>query len=85
MKTTIICENPNHGTLNFYLNYCGQRYYLFSQRYYASAYSHFKNGVVMRDACNKSKSHRDYAILKIMDKIPKYITYIEKEYGIKVS
>lgn len=85
MKTTICCENTKHNEHTFYLTHNGKRYYLFRQRFYSGVHEFFKSNINIRQALDRSRARRDTAILRTMEKIPKYITYIEHEYGIKVS
>lgn len=62
----------------------GQTYYLFRQDYRKGVQEYFKKGVLMNDALNYSKAHRDFAIERTMEKLPSHIRYIEKEYGVEL-
>lgn len=44
----------------------------------------FGYGVSLAQALDFSKSKKDTAVMKTMDKLPMYIKYIEKEYEIAV-
>lgn len=84
MKATIYCEPTSRGVHSFFLITSESEYFLFSQDYRKGVHEYFNKGVRIEDATDFSKSHRDNAIRKTMTKIPMYIKYIEKEYGIEV-
>lgn len=83
MKTKIICK-PSKGLHTFYLVTEQGRYFLFNQNYRRSVQEYYGQGVPLTLALDHSKCHRDYAVRETMDKLPMYIKYIEKEYGISV-
>ena len=80
--TRVYCRRNEVNTLDFYIADKDCEYYLFSQKAYLGVEKYFKNGVVLDNAINHSKGRSDYMIHKIMSKIPLYIKYVEKEYGI---
>ncbi len=41
-------------------------------------------GVELNKALDHSRGNHDTALIKTMNKLPRYIIYIEKEYGIQV-
>lgn len=82
MKTTIYCKPTAQGIHSFYLITDAREYFLFSQNYRKGVQSYFSKGVRLDQARNYSKSNSDSAIIKTMNKLPMYIKYIEKEYGI---
>lgn len=84
MKAKIYCEPIERGTHSFYLTVDGQQYYLFSQNYRRGVQEYFSKGVSIYESMNYSKTHRDEALIRTMTKIPMYINYIEKEYGVQV-
>ena len=84
MKPLITCENPNKGTLSFYLSPEEGKYYLFSQNYRKGMADYFKNGLRLDMAYDFSKCHNDSAVIRVLSKLPSYIKYIEKEYTISV-
>lgn len=84
MRAMIYCEISKGGSHSFYLSVNGQDYYLFCQDYRKGVNEYFSKGVSLKDSTDCSKTHRDSALLKTMTKIPIYIKYIEKEYGIFV-
>lgn len=78
----VYCRRNETNTLDFYVADKGCEYYLFSQKAYLGVEKHFRNGVSLSNAINHSKGRADYMIHKIMSKLPIYIKYVEKEYGI---
>ena len=84
MKATIYCEPTSKGVHSFYLVTSEAEYYMFSQDYRKGVHDYFSKGVRIDEATDFSKSHRDNAIRRTMTKIPMYIKYIEKEYGVEV-
>ena len=84
MKTRIYCEATDQGVHSFYLIQEGKEYFLFSQNYRRGVQKYFKDGVLLSQAINYSKTHNDCALMRTMSKIPTYIRYIEKEYEIEV-
>ncbi len=84
MKATIYCEPTSKGVHSFYLIASGTEYYLFSQDYRKGVHEYFGKGVRIDKATDFSKSRRDAAIMRTMTKIPMYIRYVEKEYGVEI-
>lgn len=84
MKAIIYCKRSERGMHNFYLRTNGEEFYLFSQNFRKGVQEYFGYGVYLERACDYSKSRKDAAIMKTMDKIPMFIKYIEKESGILV-
>ena len=84
MKTTIYCKSTSHGVHSFFLLSDAGEFFLFSQNYRKGVDSYFSKGVRLDEARDFSRSNRDCAIIKTMNKLPIYIKYIEKEYGITV-
>lgn len=82
MKTTIYCKPTAQGIHSFYLLTDAGEYFLFSQNYRKGVQSYFGKGVRLDQARNYAKTNRDTAIIKTMNKLPAYIKYVEKEYGI---
>ncbi len=68
----------------FYLVSQDREYYLFTQKFYRGVKSFFHNKVLLKNALDLSKSHHDTMLIKTMTKLPIYIRYIEKEYGIAI-
>lgn len=84
MKTRICCEVLERGEHTFFLIHEGQEYYLFKQNYRKGVQRYFGKGVLLDEAINFSKSHKDCSVERTMTKIPMYIKYVEKEYGIQI-
>lgn len=84
MKTIIYCKATECGVHSFFMVSNGQEYYLFSQDYRRGVQQYYSKGVSLDESINFSKSHKDSAIERTMSKIPMYIQYIEKEYGIAI-
>lgn len=78
----IICTQPVHGTLYFFVLAHGERHYLFGQAFYHSLWSRYQFGVLLDDALDWSKCHDLPAEVKVREKIFKSIPHIEKEYGL---
>lgn len=84
MATMIYCRTTEKGTQSFYLLDGKDEYYLFSQAYRKSVRDYYRHGVVLNKSIDHSRSHNNMALERTMSKIPMYIRYIEKEYGIAV-
>ena len=84
MRTTVFCKVTAKGVHTFYLSANGSEYYLFRQSYRRGVNAYYRNGVSLSDAMDFGKSHRDAALIKTMQKLPAYVKFIEKEYGIAV-
>lgn len=84
MKTFIYCQNKEHGIHTFYLRAEGQTYLLFRQPYHKGVGNYFGSGVSVSEAIDHTKGRRDHTLQKTMTKMPAYIRYLEKEYGIEI-
>ena len=84
MKTTVFCKVTAKGVHTFYLNDNGANYYLFHQDYRIGVQEYYGKGVTLTEAMNFGRSHHNSAIKKTMQKLPVYVKYVEKEYGIQV-
>ena len=84
MKTMIYCKPTEQGVHSFFMINEGHEYYLFSQDYRKGVQEYYSKGVSLDESINFSKSHKDSAIERTMSKIPMYVKYIEKQYGIEV-
>lgn len=84
MKTIIYCKPTDKGVHSFYLLVGTEEFYLFSQAYRKGVDEYYGKGVRIDESMKYSRAHNDSAIIKTMDKIPMYVKYIEKEYGIEV-
>lgn len=70
--------------LSFFVEAGRENHYLFSQSFTKEVYDFFKNGVSLDKPFNHSLANRNKSILKIVDKLPSHIRYIEKEYGLTI-
>lgn len=83
MQAKIFCKTVAKGKQSFYVTVEGRRYFLFTQDYRASNKEFFQNGVGISEIGNYGNVHST-AVKKTLDKLPSYIRYIEKEYGIAI-
>lgn len=84
MKPMVYCKPTSKGIHSFYLKSEGEEYFLFCQDYRAGVQDYFSRGVSLDDAYNYSKANHNSALIKTISKLPMYIRYVEKEYGIEV-
>lgn len=84
MRSLIFCRSTGHNIHSFYLSSGGRNYFLFTQRFRRGTHTYYSGGVPIDAAIDFSRAHRNTAVEMTMDKIPMYIRYIEKEYGIEV-
>jgi len=82
--TKIYCKENANGKIDFYIVAEGVHYFLFSQKRYCGVLKYYRNGVCLKDAIDHKRGRSDYAIHRTMTKLPGYIKFIEKEYGIAV-
>lgn len=83
MKAKIFCRTVEKGKQSFYVTVDRERYFLFTQAYRVSNKEFFQNGVSIFEINNYSGVHST-AVRKTLDKLPSYIRYIEKEYGVAI-
>ncbi len=83
MKPVIYCVK-NNGIHSFFMFFGKEKYYLFCQNYRKGVQEYYSKGVSLNESINFSKSRNDSAIIRTMSKLPMYIRYIEKEFGIEV-
>ena len=84
MNTIVCCRTAKRGVHSFYIVSGGKEYFLFNQGYRKGVQEYFGSGVSLSDARNFSKAHKDSAVVRTMDKLPMYIRYIEKAYGLEI-
>ena len=84
MANFIYSRTTDKDKQTFYLVSQDREYYLFTQKFHRGVKAFFHNKVLLKDALDISKSRHDTALIKTMTKLPIYIKYIEKEYGIAV-
>ena len=81
---SIYCEPSKSGRLNFFVSTSGEKHYLFSCAYSERTEEHFKGGVFLDNAIDRTRAGGNSGILHVMDKLPSHIRYIEREYGLKI-
>lgn len=84
MKTIIYCRPTPQGIHNFYILIEGKEFFLFNQNYRKGVHNYFSKGILLDEAYDYSKTKRNNAIIKTINKFPIYIKYIEREYGITI-
>ena len=84
MRTKIYCRTTDAGVQSFYLVHRGEEHFLFSQDYRTSVRNYYGRGVPIDRALNNPRAGENTALRKTMEKLPSYIRYVEKEYGITV-
>ena len=84
MIATIQCAKNDIGSLSFYLVTGEEKYFLFYQDDRAAVRSYFGNGLTIDEAYDYKKSNSNAKIRNAMEKLPRYIKYIESLYGICV-
>lgn len=83
MQAKIFCRTVAKGKQSFYVTVNGDKYFLFTQDYRVSNKKFFQNGVSISEINNYSGVH-SAAVRKTLDKLPSYIRYVEKEYGVAI-
>lgn len=83
MQAKIFCRTVAKGKQSFYVTVEGKRYYLFTQGYRVSNKEFFQNGVFISEINNYSGVHST-AVKRTLEKLPSYIRYIEKEFGVAI-
>lgn len=83
MKAKIFCKTVAKGQQAFYLTVNGGKYFLFQQNYRVSNKEFFKNGVSINQINDYSKVHSQ-SVRNTLDKLPAYLRYIEKEFGVAI-
>ena len=84
MKATVYCKATDQGVHTFYLVSEGREYFLFHQNFRRGVAEYYRYGVTVNEAINFGRSKHNTALINTMEKLPAYIRYVEKEYGIEV-
>jgi hypothetical protein len=84
MANMIFCKTTAKGVQSFYVNANGETHYLFSQSFRRGVKNYYERGVYINEAINFTKAKGNTAVVHTMEKLPAYIRYIEREYGIAV-
>lgn len=82
MANFIYSRTTSKDKQTFYLVSQGHEYYLFTQKFYRGVKTYFHNKVILKDALDMSKPHRDTALLRTKRKLLTYIKHVEKEYNL---
>ncbi len=83
MQEKVFCKTTAKGTQSFYVTASGKEIFLFSQDYRASNKEFFRNGVHINNLGKYTNIH-SASVRKVLDKLPSYIRYVEKEYGVEI-
>ena len=84
MKHTIYCKTAAKGEQSFYIVANGETHFLFRQNFRRGVKEYFGQGVCLDRAMNFAKAKGNTALMHTMEKLPTYIKYIEREYGLEV-
>lgn len=84
MKTVVYCKPTEKGIHSFYIVAGTEEFFLFNQAYRRGVEEYFGKGVLINNALDHSKAHKDSAISRTMSKIPMYVRYVEKEYDVAI-
>ncbi len=84
MNSFIYSKTTDKDRQSFYLVFQNKEYFLFTQKYFRGVKNYFYNKVLLNDALDFARSNHDNALMRTMKKLPLYIKYIEREYGIQV-
>ena len=83
----VFCEMNNEKWSDiFYLLMSNKEepIWLFTQEHRNGVYNYFRTPRTISEASNYTKSINNGGLRRTMDKLPKYIKYVEKEYEINV-
>ena len=84
MANTIYCETTAKEVQSFFINVNGETHFLFSQNFRRGVKDYFERGVRIDEAINFKRANGNSAIIHTMEKLPAYIRYVEREYGMEV-
>jgi len=84
MTAIVSCKSTAKGIHSFYIKAGGGSHFLFSQDYRHGVNEYFRDGVRLDDALDFSRAKGDTAIKRTMEKLPKHIEYIEREYDLEI-
>ena len=83
-KATIYCRTTAKGVQTFYVVVDGDEHFLFSQHYRVGVRNYFRNPKSIDQALDFSCAKGNAALVHTMEKLPSYIRYVEREFGIEV-
>ena len=84
MANMIYCKTTAKGVQSFYVTANGETQFLFSQNFRRGVKEYFERGVSIDEAINFKRANGNRAIVHTMEKLPLYIRYVEREYGMEV-
>jgi len=84
MNNIIYCKSTGHNVQSFYVRTKEGEFYLFTQNYKQSVHDYYAGGVNIGNAISSPSGRRDACINKTMEKLPKFLTYIEKEFDVEI-
>ena len=80
---SVYCRTTKKGEQSFYLIHAERRYYLFTQAFRRSNQEYFGKGILLKDVHDFSRA-RSYATERTLEKIRRFIPYIEKEHNVAI-
>lgn len=83
MQAKVFCKTVAKGIQAYYVSVDGNSIYLFQQNYRVSNKEFFSNGVVVH-ALGKFRNVHSTSVRNTLEKIPSYLRYVEKEYGVEI-
>ena len=84
MTNTIYCRTASNGMQSFYVMSNGETHFLFSQNFRRGVKDYFERGVRIDEALNFKRANGNSAVIRTMEKLPAYIRYVEREYGLQI-
>ena len=81
MKKIIYCKTVGKGVQAFYVAVGSKSYFLFTQKYRVGVRDYFGAGKRI-DELSSACKHTNSAVRRTASKLPSYLHYIEKEYGV---
>lgn len=83
MQATVFCKTVAKGTQAYFVKADGKEYFLFHQDFRRSNKEFFQNGVSISELRRYSSAHST-SVRKTLDKLPAYLRYVEREYGVPI-
>ena len=84
MKAKIYCHKIDKKH-HFYVSVKGVEYFLFCQNYKEGVEQYFSKPLIYDEAINFSKAQKSFSIMNTMRKLPMYVEYVEKYYGVALT
>ena len=83
MQATVFCKTVAKGVQAYYVRVDGNAIFLFRQQFRRSNKEYFRNGVSIDKLCKYAGVHST-SVRKTLDKLPAYLRYVEREYGVLI-